>query len=324
MAAELVPGRARAALARARRRGRLGARRAVPRHRRRRAGRRARGSRRSPASRGSRWPPDRTAAFWGLVARGSQGGPITLRLGVLGDGVDETIDLLAHDLDEGLLSRGRRRRDDPLDRRRAGRAAAGRAPRRRGPRDPHDPRARALAGAARAGPLRSLPGGRGAAGRAGCGTRSTRASACRWRSRARVSDRARRAGCGSDDVAEVTATGPTTPRSIPASTAASACPPAPPISPPATRPTALAGASCSCARSSAASRRPTDAALVQHLDACLGCLGCEPVCPSGVGYGQRHPDGARAALRARAGSRRSRRWCSASSGASGSGARCSR
>jgi glycolate oxidase iron-sulfur subunit len=29
-----------------------------------------------------------------------------------------------------------------------------------------------------------------------------------------------------------------------------------------------------------------DAALVQHLDACLGCLGCEPVCPSGVGYGR--------------------------------------
>ena len=29
-----------------------------------------------------------------------------------------------------------------------------------------------------------------------------------------------------------------------------------------------------------------DDALVQHLDACLGCLGCEPVCPSGVGYGR--------------------------------------
>jgi len=51
-------------------------------------------------------PADRTAAFWGLVARGSLGGPITLRLGVLGDGVDETIDLLAHDLDEGLVSAG--------------------------------------------------------------------------------------------------------------------------------------------------------------------------------------------------------------------------
>ena len=30
----------------------------------------------------------------------------------------------------------------------------------------------------------------------------------------------------------------------------------------------------------------SDDALVQHLDACLGCLGCEPVCPSGVGYGR--------------------------------------
>jgi glycolate oxidase iron-sulfur subunit len=29
-----------------------------------------------------------------------------------------------------------------------------------------------------------------------------------------------------------------------------------------------------------------DAALVQHLDACLGCRGCEPVCPSGVSYGR--------------------------------------
>ena len=29
-----------------------------------------------------------------------------------------------------------------------------------------------------------------------------------------------------------------------------------------------------------------DAALIQHLDACLGCLGCEPACPSGVGYGE--------------------------------------
>src|SRR5204862_1138234 len=29
-----------------------------------------------------------------------------------------------------------------------------------------------------------------------------------------------------------------------------------------------------------------DEGLVQHLDACLGCLGCEPVCPSGVGYGR--------------------------------------
>jgi len=29
-----------------------------------------------------------------------------------------------------------------------------------------------------------------------------------------------------------------------------------------------------------------DAALADHLDACLGCRGCEPACPSGVGYGR--------------------------------------
>jgi FAD/FMN-containing dehydrogenase len=51
-------------------------------------------------------PADRTAAFWGTVARGSLGGPVTIRLGVLGDGIDETIDLLAHHLDEGLVSAG--------------------------------------------------------------------------------------------------------------------------------------------------------------------------------------------------------------------------
>ena len=30
---------------------------------------------------------------------------------------------------------------------------------------------------------------------------------------------------------------------------------------------------------------PDDPGLNQHLDRCLGCRGCEPVCPSGVGYG---------------------------------------
>lgn len=75
-------------------------------------------------------PADRTAAFWSVAARGSLGGPITLRLGVLGDGVDETIDLLAHDLDEGLVSAGagqgmiRWTGEAPLDRLRALRRAA--------------------------------------------------------------------------------------------------------------------------------------------------------------------------------------------------------
>ncbi len=31
---------------------------------------------------------------------------------------------------------------------------------------------------------------------------------------------------------------------------------------------------------------PSDTALRRHLDACLGCRGCEPACPSGVGYGR--------------------------------------
>jgi FAD/FMN-containing dehydrogenase len=75
-------------------------------------------------------PADRTAAFWGLVARGSQGGPITLRLGVLGDGGDDAIDLLAHDLDENLLAAGagsgmiRWTGDAPVERLRAVRRAA--------------------------------------------------------------------------------------------------------------------------------------------------------------------------------------------------------
>jgi glycolate oxidase FAD binding subunit len=75
-------------------------------------------------------PADRTAAVWSLVARGRLGGPITLRLGVLGDGVDDTIDLLAHDQDEGLVSAGagagmiRWTGDAPVERLRAVRRAA--------------------------------------------------------------------------------------------------------------------------------------------------------------------------------------------------------
>ena len=75
-------------------------------------------------------PADRTAAFWSVAARGSLGGPITLRLGVLADGLDEAIDLLAHDLDEGLVAAGAGRGlirwtgDAPLDKLRALRRAA--------------------------------------------------------------------------------------------------------------------------------------------------------------------------------------------------------
>src|SRR5437762_12902751 len=31
---------------------------------------------------------------------------------------------------------------------------------------------------------------------------------------------------------------------------------------------------------------PGDPGVALHLDRCLGCRGCEPVCPSGVGYGR--------------------------------------
>src|SRR5437016_10507812 len=45
---------------------------------------------------------------------------------------------------------------------------------------------------------------------------------------------------------------------------------------------------------------PDDPALALHLDRCLGCRGCEPVCPSGVGYG-RGLAGARAVTASRRG-----------------------
>jgi glycolate oxidase iron-sulfur subunit len=47
----------------------------------------------------------------------------------------------------------------------------------------------------------------------------------------------------------------------------------------------------------------TDSALVYHLDRCLGCRGCEPVCPSGVQYG-RGLEAARARLTAARGTSR--------------------
>ena len=49
---------------------------------------------------------DRAAALWALVARGAASGPVTLRLGVLGPGIDEAIDLVADELGEGLLTAG--------------------------------------------------------------------------------------------------------------------------------------------------------------------------------------------------------------------------
>src|SRR5207302_10340573 len=43
-------------------------------------------------------------------------------------------------------------------------------------------------------------------------------------------------------------------------------------------------------------RAAADDTAVLHLDRCLGCRGCEPVCPSGVGYGH-GLEAARALLR---------------------------
>src|SRR5229473_3546190 len=45
---------------------------------------------------------------------------------------------------------------------------------------------------------------------------------------------------------------------------------------------------------------PADPGVALHLDRCLGCRGCEPVCPSGVGYG-RGLEAARALLTERRG-----------------------
>ncbi|HSE67127.1 MAG TPA: FAD-binding oxidoreductase [Gemmatimonadales bacterium] len=50
--------------------------------------------------------PQRETAFWGLAARGALAGPLTLRLGVLFDGMDDALDLVKEHLDEGLVSAG--------------------------------------------------------------------------------------------------------------------------------------------------------------------------------------------------------------------------
>ena len=89
--------------------------------------------RRLPTESGAVWeqlPADRTAGFWALLARGSLDGPVTFRLGVLADGLDEMLDLLAHDLDTGVVAAGaasgslRWTGDAPVERLRATRRAA--------------------------------------------------------------------------------------------------------------------------------------------------------------------------------------------------------
>jgi FAD/FMN-containing dehydrogenase len=49
---------------------------------------------------------DRATVFWNLVARAALDGPITIRLGTLADGVDETIDLLTEELGDALIAGG--------------------------------------------------------------------------------------------------------------------------------------------------------------------------------------------------------------------------
>ena len=49
---------------------------------------------------------EQASAFWHQAARGALGGPVTLRLGTLLDGIDATIDLLEERLDSGLISAG--------------------------------------------------------------------------------------------------------------------------------------------------------------------------------------------------------------------------
>lgn len=51
-------------------------------------------------------PDDRAPAFWTMAARAPLGGPVTIRLGAVTEGMDETIDLVGDHLDEGLLSIG--------------------------------------------------------------------------------------------------------------------------------------------------------------------------------------------------------------------------
>jgi glycolate oxidase FAD binding subunit len=51
-------------------------------------------------------PDDRAPAFWAMAARSPLGGPVTLRLAAVTEGMDETIDLVGDHLDEGFLTVG--------------------------------------------------------------------------------------------------------------------------------------------------------------------------------------------------------------------------
>jgi len=49
---------------------------------------------------------ERGGALWRLVATATEAAPVSFRLGVLVDGLDETIDTVTHDLDDGLITAG--------------------------------------------------------------------------------------------------------------------------------------------------------------------------------------------------------------------------
>jgi hypothetical protein len=54
----------------------------------------------------SRVTPDQALAFWSATAQGPLAAPVSVRLGVFPDGLDEIIDLLDERLDTGLVSAG--------------------------------------------------------------------------------------------------------------------------------------------------------------------------------------------------------------------------
>ena len=49
---------------------------------------------------------ERTGEFWSQLARAVLNGPVTFRLGVLPGGLDDMLDVLAHDLDTGIVAAG--------------------------------------------------------------------------------------------------------------------------------------------------------------------------------------------------------------------------
>ncbi len=54
----------------------------------------------------TRLPPEAATTFWQATARGTLAAPLTFRLGVFPDGLDEMMDVLAEQLDTGLVSAG--------------------------------------------------------------------------------------------------------------------------------------------------------------------------------------------------------------------------